>query len=206
MVAEKENLLPFEEAKLFGHNATHALAAYLGGLLKLQRIADVTTVPGMMEFLRSAFLEESGQSLIHRYAGIDPLFTPSGYATYVDDLLYRMVNPYLADTVERVGRDVERKLGWDDRLVGTLRLGIVEGIMPRRYAIGTAAALVRLDPDLLHNQADPGERLMSLWGDTQRDPDQENAVLALTRDSLTRLRRWYIDGEESVSLLKKWNE
>ena len=27
---EKDNLLPFEEAKLYGHNATHALAAYVG--------------------------------------------------------------------------------------------------------------------------------------------------------------------------------
>jgi mannitol-1-phosphate/altronate dehydrogenase len=29
---EKPDLLPFEEAKLFGHNATHALAAYLAAL------------------------------------------------------------------------------------------------------------------------------------------------------------------------------
>ena len=42
---EKEDLLPFEEAKLYGHNATHALAAYLGSLRGLGRIADLRQDP-----------------------------------------------------------------------------------------------------------------------------------------------------------------
>ncbi len=129
---EKDNLLPFEEAKLYGHNATHALAAYLGSLLGIERIAELKDIPGMMEFLRAAFMQESGTALIRRHKRIDPLFTPGGYQEYVDDLLLRMVNPFLADRVDRVGRDVERKLGWDDRLVGTMRLCLSQGIQPRR--------------------------------------------------------------------------
>lgn len=187
---EKDNLLPFEEAKLFGHNATHALGAYIGALLGVKRIADIPSVPGFLGFLRQAFIEESGKALIHRYGGEDPLFTPQGYVEYAEDLLRRMVNPWLADTVERVGRDVIRKLHWDDRLIGTLRLGIVEGVTPRRYALGTAAALVSLDPALLDNHADPAERLIPLWKDSLPDPAQEEAVLALIRDSLQRLRLW----------------
>ena len=187
---EKDDLLPFEEAKLFGHNATHALAAYMGALLGIRRIADIPSVPGLLEFLRRAFIEESGQALIHRYGRIDPLFTPQGYAEYADDLLARMVNPWLADTVERVGRDVERKLGWEDRLVGTLRLGIMEGVTPCRYALGTAAALVRLDPTLLSNVVDPAEYLSALWGNGPRDPIQERSVLALIHKGLNNLRDW----------------
>jgi mannitol-1-phosphate/altronate dehydrogenase len=190
---EKDDLLPFEEAKLFGHNATHALAAYLGELLGIQRIADIPSIPGLFVFLRQAFIDESGKALIHRYNGIDPLFTPQGYTAYADDLLMRMVNPWLTDTTERVGRDIERKLSWDDRLVGTLRLGLSEGITPRRYALGTAAALIKLYPDLLNRDTHPKEYLLPLWGRDPRDTDQESMVLALIHDALSHLRNWHAD-------------
>ncbi|MDW8270774.1 MAG: hypothetical protein RMN24_16560, partial [Anaerolineae bacterium] len=119
---EKDDLLPFEEAKLYGHNATHALAAYLGALAGRRFIAELVDLPGAMDVLRRAFLYESGAALCRKYAGCDPLFTPAGYAAYAEDLLARMTNPHLHDTVARVGRDPHRKLGWDDRLIGTMRL------------------------------------------------------------------------------------
>jgi mannitol-1-phosphate/altronate dehydrogenase len=198
---EKENLLPFEEAKLYGHNATHALAAYLGKFLGIRRVADVPSIPGLYEFVRRAFIEESGRALIRRYAGIDPLFTTQGYTAYADDLLARMFNPWLADTVERVGRDVTRKLGWEDRLIGTLRLGLVEEVPMFRFALGTAAALICYRPDLLNNTVDPTEILFVLWGNSQRDPSQENAVLNLVRTSLDRLRDWYAANPDDLMSL-----
>jgi len=146
---EKDDLLPFEEAKLFGHNATHALGAYLARLMDIERMADLRHVPGLLPFLRDAFLEESGAALIRKWAGVDELFTPAGYRAYADDLLDRMTNPFLMDTVERVGRDPARKLGWGDRLLGTLRLARSQEIEPRRYAIGAAAALAALHDGFL---------------------------------------------------------
>jgi len=113
---EKEDLLPFEEAKLYGHNATHALAAYVGAVRGVQRISDLRDHPGIMKFLRAAFIAESGAALVRRHRGVDDLFTEDGYRIYAEDLLARMVNPFLQDSVERVGRDIVRKLGWDDRL------------------------------------------------------------------------------------------
>ena len=198
---EKDDLLPFEEAKLFGHNSTHALAAYMGEMLGSCRIADIPSIPGLYGFLRRAFIEESGKALIHRYNGLDPLFSPQGFVDYADDLLSRMVNPWLTDTAERVGRDVERKLSWDDRLVGTLRLGLSEGITPRRYALGTAAALVRLDPSLLTQITDPADRLFALWGDSPREPAQESMVLELIRDALDTLRRWHAESPREPQAL-----
>jgi mannitol-1-phosphate/altronate dehydrogenase len=198
---EKDDLLPFEEAKLFGHNATHALAAYMGELLGIRRIADIPTFPGLFGFLRRAFIDESGKALIHRYNGIDPLFTPQGFTNYADDLLSRMVNPWLTDTTERVGRDVERKLSWEDRLVGTMRLGLSEGVSPRRYALGTAAALIRLDPDLIIQMTDPTEHLFALWGASPRDPVQESMVLGLIRDALDHLRRWHAESPRDPQAL-----
>lgn len=185
---EKANLLPFEEAKLYGHNATHALAAYIGAARGVQYIADLRAVPGALAFLRAAFMEESGAALIRKYAGVDNLFTGAGYAAYVDDLLTRMTNPFLRDTVERVGRDPLRKLGWDDRLIGTMRLALSQGIAPRRYAFGAAAALLALDPAALEN---PAERLTALW---KTDAPEAQAVLRHIIEAVAQLRRWIDDG------------
>lgn len=191
---EKDDLLPFEEAKLYGHNATHALAAYLGAVRGVATLADLRGVPGVMPFLRAAFTEESGSALVRKHAGLDPLFTPGGYAAYADDLLVRMTNPHLRDAVERVGRDPRRKLGWDDRLVGTMRLALAQGITPRRYALGAAAALAALDPALLAADAPLAPVLDPLWKEAGPAPGERETVLALLTDARRRLRAWRQEG------------
>jgi mannitol-1-phosphate 5-dehydrogenase len=192
---EKNDLLPFEEAKLYGHNATHALAAYLAASRGLGYIAELTTLPGLMSFLRDAFVLESGEALIKRRRGVDALFTTAGYAAYADDLLLRMVNPFLHDSVERVGRDPQRKLGWDDRLIGTMRVAMQQGITPRRYALGAAAALALLHPELRTQPgADIGPLLAPLWGETVAAAAERQAVLDLIAAGLRTLRAWEAQG------------
>ena len=142
---EKDDLLAFEEAKLYGHNAVHSLIGYLLQVEDKLFISDAAGDPNLMQFAREAFVEESGVALCRKYSGLDPLFTRNGFAAYADDLLKRMVNPWLKDTVERITRDPRRKLGWDDRLVGTIRLVWGQGIEPVRFAVGAAAALSSLE-------------------------------------------------------------
>ena len=108
VLREVDDLAPFEDAKLLGHNATHALAGFLGSLLGLSLVADLRGIEGAMAFLRAAFLEESGASLRRRWAGAEELFTEAGYEAFADDLLERMVNPWLGDTIERAARDPRR--------------------------------------------------------------------------------------------------
>jgi mannitol-1-phosphate 5-dehydrogenase len=189
-----DDLAPFAAAKLFGHNATHALAAYLGRLLGLRLMADFTAVPGAMAFLRAAFLDESGRALVRRYRAADPLFTPLGFEGFADDLLVRMVNPFLADTIERAARDPVRKLGWDDRLIGTIRLGRDEGIPMPSYAMGAAAALAELDPEVMTIDSSAVERLLrSCWPDGA-DLRESQSVVELVQQGLLDLRRWLITG------------
>jgi mannitol-1-phosphate 5-dehydrogenase len=191
---EKENLLPFEEAKLYGHNATHALAAYVGAVRGVQRIAGLREIPGILPFLQSAFIEESGEALVRKHAGVDTLFTREGYRHYADDLLARMTNPYLRDSVERVGRDPGRKLGWDDRLIGTMRVALGQGVEPRRFAFGAAAALATMDRSVLERDA-PAEALLSpLWHEAATDEGEKAAVLGLIEEGRRRLRRWRDSG------------
>ena len=51
------------------------------------------------------------------------------------------MNPFLRDSVARVTRDPVRKLGWDDRLLGSMRLALQAGVQPRILAQAAAIAL-----------------------------------------------------------------
>ena len=57
---EKEDLLPFEEAKLYGHNAIHALIAYLAQLKGCTLMSEARADRWIMDTARRAFVEESG--------------------------------------------------------------------------------------------------------------------------------------------------
>lgn len=169
---EKPALLPFEEAKLYGHNATHALLAYLANRKGYQALSQVD--PPLLALARDAFLEESGPALIARHAGLDALFTREGFEAYANDLLQRMVNPWLRDAVARVIRDPRRKLGWNDRLVGTMRLAMDAGIVPRRFALGAAAAWAELA-----DSGTPPPPLNSLWPEPDEPAGRKAALRAL---------------------------
>jgi mannitol-1-phosphate 5-dehydrogenase len=196
---EKDDLLPFEEAKLYGHNATHALAAYVGAMRGVERIADLSKYPDILTFLRAAFVQESGKALVRRHAGKDPLFTHEGYQEYADDLLARMINPLLHDSIERVGRDPQRKLGWDDRLVGTIRFALGEGVEPSRFAFGTAAALAALDHSALDRGLPLATWLDPLWQTASPDAQEKEKVLALIEEGRDRLRRWRASGFQDLA-------
>jgi len=195
---EKPDLLPFEEAKLFGHNATHALAAYLGAELGVARIGELRDVPGFVEFLRAAFVEESGAALVKKHAGVDELFTAEGYRAYAGDLLARMTNPHLGDTVERVGRDPRRKLGWNDRLVGTMRTCLSQEVSPRRYALGAAAGFAQLSPDTLSGPEALERLARSTWEDSGATPQELAAVLAALEEGRGLFTLWRAAGRPDL--------
>lgn len=138
---EKEDLLPFEEAKLYGHNAAHALLGYLAHERGLATMADAARYPDLIACTRGAFLEECGAGLLHRHADGDAFFTRARFASYVDDLMTRMTNPFLRDAVARVIRDPRRKLGWNDRFIGAMRLALAAGVQPVRLALGARMAM-----------------------------------------------------------------
>ncbi len=142
---EKKDLLPFEEAKLYGHNAIHALLAYLGAVKGYSTMTELAGDAQVMAIGRDAFLNESGAALIRKYADLgDELFTEAGYMAYADDLLRRMTNPFLTDTIARAGRDPVRKLGYNDRIFGTMRLAMECGIEPKNMALGAMAGIAAL--------------------------------------------------------------
>ena len=162
---EKSDLLPFEEAKLYGHNAIHALLAYLGFSKGYSRMTELNNDPQIMQIARDAFINESGKALISKYSNLgDALFTQSGYKLYADDLLKRMTNQYLGDTVARAGRDVVRKLGIEDRIFGTMAVAIENGLDPVNMAMGAMAGIKWLIENV-ENTSLPENLKFTSWPD-----------------------------------------
>jgi mannitol-1-phosphate 5-dehydrogenase len=179
---EKPDLLPFEEAKLYGHNAVHALIGYLARRNGCLFMSEAAGDPQLMTLAREAFLAESGPALIARHQGLDPLFSPAGFEAYGDDLLNRMVNPYLRDRTERVTRDPRRKLAWEDRLVGTMRLALDAGLAPERFALGAAAAL-----ETLSGAGDVDAQLRGLWPVPDQPPGRKSQLIGLISQAQKKL-------------------
>ncbi|UCC97340.1 MAG: hypothetical protein JSW66_16020 [Phycisphaerales bacterium] len=141
---EKDDLLPFEEAKLYGHNAIHSVLGFIGEMMGKTSMTDLRD-DGVMKIGRDAFLKESGTALVRKYAHLgDALFTEAGFRIYAEDLLERMTNPYLGDTVARVTRDITRKLEIDGRIFGTMQLALEYGIEPKNMALGALAGIAVL--------------------------------------------------------------
>jgi mannitol-1-phosphate 5-dehydrogenase len=189
VLVEKDDLLPFEEAKLYGHNAIHALIGYLARLRGLTTMAEAAGDAPIMATARAAFLDESGAALVKKYGQTgEPLFTPDGYRAYAEDLIERMVNPHLNDTIDRVTRDATRKLGYDDRLFGTMRLALAHGIEPIHVAEGAAAALRCATDEAPQTREDTGRALRQIWGD-QADKFADH-LIALTWEAGQSLGDW----------------
>jgi len=194
---EKDQLLPFEEAKLYGHNAIHAMMGYLAAAAGYTHIASLRDDEPILKMARRAFIDESGAALCAKHGDLgDALFTPAGYRAYAEDLLERMTNPYLNDTVARVGRDPARKLGYADRLFGTMRLALQYGIRPTHLAAGAAAGLVFLLRErgdaltAMPGRQDVARLLGELWRDESTEEDAES-LIELTAAAMPEVWRLY---------------
>lgn len=135
---------PFEyyiQSKLFLHNMGHAIAAYMGmnkGYEYIwQAMEDKEIYANVFEAMHAsaeALAAEHGKNAEEVLA-------------YADDLMFRFKNRYLGDTTRRVGRDVERKLAPNDRLLGALKLCQKHGKKTNAIKAGIMAALDHLNDD-----------------------------------------------------------
>ena len=121
-LAPKDNIKAWVDRKAFIHNLGHATAAYYGyfkhpGSTYLYEVLEDKNV---LRFTREVMLQ-SADILLKMYADD---FTPGELSMHIDDLLTRFRNRALKDTLFRVGQDIPRKLGPDDRFMGIIRLAI----------------------------------------------------------------------------------
>lgn len=121
--------------KLYIHNLTHAICAYLGRLKGYTYIWESVEDKGIRQIARDAG-QESAQA-INKLDGLPY----KELIDYIDDLLIRYSNRHLGDQIERVARDPIRKLSPGERLVGSATYCLKAGIEPEHIALGIAAAI-----------------------------------------------------------------
>ncbi|MHC4595424.1 MAG: mannitol dehydrogenase family protein [Planctomycetota bacterium] len=160
---EKDDLLAFEEAKLYGHNAVHSLLGFIGAVKGYTKMTELKQDQAVMQIGRKAFLQECGAALVKKYVSLgDELFTEAGFRDYAQDLLERMTSPYLGDTVARVVRDAVRKLRINGRIFGTMTLALEYDIEPTNMALGAVAGIAVLLETADENNL-PGDLRFGNW-------------------------------------------
>jgi mannitol-1-phosphate 5-dehydrogenase len=106
--------------KLYIHNLGHSACAWIARAIdpSLKTISEAVGSPGISEF--TDLVMTAGVEVVA--AAHPSLFTRDELLIHAKELLHRFSSAALGDTVERVGRDVSRKLARDDRVVGCMLL------------------------------------------------------------------------------------
>jgi len=115
-----ENIAAYVDRKLFIHNLGHAASAYFGYQYNpnFTFIYEPLEIPELLQKTRQC-MQQAAVALNKEYP--DDLTLPALHE-HIVDLLKRFRNKSLGDTIFRVGRDLYRKLGKDDRLAGAMLL------------------------------------------------------------------------------------
>jgi mannitol-1-phosphate 5-dehydrogenase len=124
-LAPKSNIEAWVDRKAFIHNLGHATASYYGYYLHPEAVClyEVLNDKSVLDFTREVMLQ-SAEILGAAYPSD---FSLIDLEIHIDDLLYRFRNKALKDTIYRVGQDLTRKLGSDDRFMGAIHLAIQLG-------------------------------------------------------------------------------
>ena len=121
-LAPKEHMPAWVDRKSFIHNLGHAAAAYCGNIKypRLVYLYEIMDKKDVYNTARITMLQAADILMAH----YPQEFTINQIVDHIDDLLERFSNRALGDTVFRVGQDLYRKLGPEDRLVGALKLAL----------------------------------------------------------------------------------
>ena len=128
-----DNFALYMARKLYIHNCGHAMLGYLGHrrghIFGYQALEDPAIRP-----LFEGALAESKAGIVATYR-----VEAARLEAHIADIIRRLANRALGDTVFRLARDPLRKLGPEDRLVGAARLAEQAGVTPEALSWGIAA-------------------------------------------------------------------
>lgn len=122
--------------KLFIHNMSHAVCAYLGWRKGYTYIYECIGDKEIRRLAKAAMSQVA--KALHSEYGI----ARQELDVHIGSLLNRFANTALGDTVARVGRDPLRKLAPGDRLIGSALYCMSHGFDPSHIVIGIVAALL----------------------------------------------------------------
>lgn len=177
----------FLERKFYTYNAANGTTSYLGALLGYTYLADAAYDERILKILEGVYLETAkALSKKHNFPLQEQLdFTLTSKRKLQDRAI--------VDYIERNARDPIRKLGKEDRLVGSARLVMEYGIRPENLATAIAAAIYyRSQNDEFANQLVKLRKEKGvdevLWRVCEIHPTEELGILV----------------KEKINLLKEW--
>ncbi len=131
----------FLERKFYTYNAANGTTSYLGAMLGYEKIADAAHDPWILKILDGVYME-TAQALSKKHQ-----FPLQEQLAFTQSSKRKLQDYAIVDFIERNARDPLRKLGPDDRLVGSARLVESCGIRPEHLSIAIAAAIYYRNDD-----------------------------------------------------------
>jgi len=158
-ITPKKNMQAWVDRKLFIHNLGHAAVAYFSSYCEPGKkyIWEALERDRIREKVFEA-MREAAEVLLHLYPGV---FTREEIINHIHDLLVRFANKALGDTVYRVGCDLPRKLGRDDRIVPVIRYACDNGL-PYEGTLKTLLAGIRFNTKNEKGKELPADRIFFL--------------------------------------------
>ena len=123
------------ERKFYTYNAANGTVSYLGALFGYEKLSDAAHDERILSILDGVY-RETAQALAKKHD-----FPLDEQLAFTRTSLKKLQDYTIVDYIERNARDPIRKLGPDDRLVGSARLVLEYGIEPVNLCTAIAAAI-----------------------------------------------------------------
>lgn len=131
----------FLERKFYTYNAANGTVSFLGALKGYKVLADAANDPWIVGILEGVY-RETAEALSKKHN-----FPLDEQLAFTLTSKRKLQDYTIEDFIERNARDPMRKLGPDDRLVGSARLVESYGIKPENLATAIAAAIHYVNED-----------------------------------------------------------
>ncbi len=130
----------FLERKFYTYNAANGTTSFVGAALGYKYIADAAHDERILKLLDGVY-KETATALSKKHN-----FPFDEQWAFTRTSLNKLQDRNIVDYIERNARDPVRKLGPDDRLVGSARLCLEYGVIPHNLAIAIACAIYYEEP------------------------------------------------------------
>ena len=131
----------FLERKFYTYNAANGTTSFVGALLGYKVLAEAAHDERILKILNGVY-QETGKALSMKHG-----ISLEEQMAFAKTSLNKLQDYTIVDSIERNARDPQRKLGKDDRLVGSARMVLSCGIRPENLCTAIACAIYYRNPE-----------------------------------------------------------
>lgn len=131
----------FLERKFYTYNAANGTTSFVGALFGYKVLAEAAHDERILKILDGVY-QETGKALSMKHG-----ISLEEQMAFARTSLNKLQDYTIVDSIERNARDPQRKLGKDDRLVGSARMVLSCGIRPENLCTAIACAIYYRNPE-----------------------------------------------------------